>query len=96
MNCYVLVGCDIIITKDKGVSRIHAEILVDALTSTDSLQTKSLSLSCEVRIRDCSKYGTFVNRNPGAIEKVHELPNKETSLTDGNLISFGTGNATYK
>lgn len=85
-------GCDIIINKDKGVSRIHAEILVDKLNSLNPLN-KRLS---KVRIRDCSKYGTFINKNLGQKEKVHELPNKETTLEDGDLVSFGTGNATYR
>ncbi|GMN51353.1 hypothetical protein TIFTF001_020492 [Ficus carica] len=89
-------GCDIIITKDKGVSRVHADIIVDALTSSNPLPSKSSSLSFKVRIRDCSKYGTFINKNLGSMEKVHEFPNKETSLADGNLLSFGTGNANYK
>ncbi|KAF3444240.1 hypothetical protein FNV43_RR13930 [Rhamnella rubrinervis] len=88
-------GCDIIITKDKGVSRVHAEILVDVMTSTIPLSQPSLS-SCKVLIRDCSKYGTFINKNFGSMEKVHLFPNKETTLRDGDLISFGTGNATYK
>lgn len=89
-------GCDIIITKDKGVSRVHAEIFVDAMTSSNPLLSKSSSESFKVRIRDCSKYGTFINKNLGSMEKVHEFPNKETSLADGNLLSFGTGNASYK
>ncbi|KAG5530175.1 hypothetical protein RHGRI_030522 [Rhododendron griersonianum] len=29
----------------------------------------------------------------GSKEKVHEFPNKESSLKDGDLVSFGTGNA---
>ncbi|PON34005.1 Nibrin [Parasponia andersonii] len=89
-------GCDIIITKDKGVSRVHAEIFVDSMTSANPLHTKTSSLSRKVRIKDCSKYGTFINKNLGSMEKVHEFPDKETSLTDGNQISFGTGNATYR
>ncbi|KAA8547636.1 hypothetical protein F0562_004065 [Nyssa sinensis] len=89
-------GCDVIINKDKGVSRIHVEIVVDAMVSLDHLQNKSSNVSSKVRIRDCSKYGTFINKNLGSKEKVHEFPNKETTLKDGDLISFGTGNATYK
>lgn len=96
MNPVVLVGCDIIITKDKGVSRVHAEIVVDVMTYTASLQTESSSSSCKVLIKDCSKYGTFINKNLGSMEKVHQFPNKETILRDGDLISFGTGNATYR
>lgn len=86
-------GCDIIINKDKGVSRIHAELLVDEMIS---LQNKSSTVSSKVRIRDASKYGTFVNRSNNIKEKVNEFPNKEMFLKDGDLVSFGTGNATYR
>ncbi|MBA0743237.1 hypothetical protein Gogos_005942, partial [Gossypium gossypioides] len=78
-------GCDIIIHKDKGVSRIHAHIMVDEMTQ-----------SCQVRIRDLSKYGTFINKNLSSNKKVHHFPNKQTSLEDGDLLSFGTGNGTFR
>lgn len=89
-------GCDVIVNKDKGVSRIHAELVIDAMTSSDHLKKKSSVKSSNIRIRDCSKYGTFINKNLGSKEKVHEFPNKETTLEDGDLVSFGTGNATYR
>ncbi|CAK8537990.1 unnamed protein product [Lathyrus sativus] len=81
-------GCDVIITKDKGVSRVHAEIVVNSMSMSNPLPN--------VQVRDCSKYGTFVSKNVGLKKKVHELPNKETALHDGDLVSFGTGSATYK
>ncbi|XP_058748017.1 nibrin homolog [Vicia villosa] len=81
-------GCDVIVTKDKGVSRVHAEIVVNTMNTSNPLPN--------VQIRDCSKYGTFVSKNIGLKKKVHELPNKETALHDGDLVSFGTGSATYK
>lgn len=90
------VGCDIIINKDKGVSRIHAEILIDEMVSFDNSQNQYSDLPSKVRIRDCSKYGTFINRNMGSKEKVQEFPNKEASLKDGDLVSFGSGTATYR
>lgn len=89
-------GCDVIVNKDKGVSRIHAEIVVDEMASMGSLQNKSSNSSSIVRIRDCSKYGTFIIKNTGSKEKVHEFPKKETTLKDGDRVSFGTGNATYR
>ncbi|XP_034682569.1 nijmegen breakage syndrome 1 protein isoform X2 [Vitis riparia] len=89
-------GCDVIVKKDKGVSRIHAEIIVDSMISLDPQWNKSSNVSSNVRIRDCSKYGTFINKNLGSKEKLHEFPNKETTLKDGDLVSFGTGNATYR
>ncbi|KAM7515945.1 hypothetical protein LguiA_005528 [Lonicera macranthoides] len=89
-------GCDVIINKDKGVSRIHAEIVIEEMISLDNLQKKSSNISSKVQIRDCSKYGTFINKNLGSKEKVHEFPNRETTLKDGDMVSFGTGNATYR
>ncbi|KAI3462253.1 hypothetical protein Pfo_018916 [Paulownia fortunei] len=88
-------GCDIIVNKDKGVSRVHAEIIVDEMICMDHLQKRHSDNSSEVQIRDCSKYGTFINKNLSK-EKVHEFPNKETMLKDGDLVAFGTGNAKYR
>ncbi|PWA59004.1 nijmegen breakage syndrome 1 [Artemisia annua] len=85
-------GCDIIVNKDKGVSRVHAELVVDAMVVLDDTKKKSSG----VRIRDCSKYGTFVKKPVGVKEKVHEFPNKEMMLDESDLVSFGTGNATYR
>lgn len=90
-------GCEVIINKDKGVSRVHAEIVVNAMSSLNPQQSKSSNMFSEVCIIDCSKYGTFIKRNfESSKERVHELPNKETILKDGDLVSFGTGNATYR
>ncbi|XP_059285571.1 nibrin homolog isoform X5 [Lycium ferocissimum] len=89
-------GCDVIVNKDKGVSRIHAEILIDEMISLDHSLKKPSNILSKVRIKDCSKYGTFLNKDLDSKEKVHEFPNKETMLKDGDLVSFGTGNATYR
>ncbi|KAI4307739.1 hypothetical protein L6164_030893 [Bauhinia variegata] len=90
-------GCDVIITKDKGVSRVHAEIIVNAMTPLNSPLNEPSDLSTtRVQIRDCSKYGTFISKNGGHRKKVHEQPNKETSIEDGDLLSFGIGSATYR
>ncbi|KAB5521993.1 hypothetical protein DKX38_026312 [Salix brachista] len=83
-------GCDVIISKDKGVSRVHAELVVDEMISMDHpLHIKSVP--SRVLIRDCSKYGTYINK-----EKVHDFLNKETFLKDGDVVSFGTGTAAYR
>ncbi|QCE01107.1 nijmegen breakage syndrome 1 protein isoform X2 [Vigna unguiculata] len=89
-------GCDVIITKDKGVSRVHAEIVVNTMNLVNSLPNECSHLSPSIHIRDCSKYGTFISKNVGPKKKVHELPNKQTPLEDGDFVSFGTGSATYK
>lgn len=92
----MLTGCDVIITKDKGVSRVHAEIVIKAMTALNALPNEHSGMSSSVLIRDCSKYGTFISKNVEPRKKVHELPNKETTLEDGNIVSFGTGNAIYR
>ncbi|KAK4409442.1 Nijmegen breakage syndrome 1 protein [Sesamum angolense] len=89
-------GCDIIVNKDKGVSRVHAEIIVDEMICLDHLAKRHSNNSSKVRIRDCSKYGTFISKNLVSKEKVHELPNRETMLKDGDIVAFGTGNAKYR
>ncbi|KFK37723.1 hypothetical protein AALP_AA3G021200 [Arabis alpina] len=90
-------GCDIIINKDKGVSRIHAELTFDATAvSTSSRRNKSSETSFVICVKDCSKYGTFIKTDIGTKDKVHELPNKEKFLKDGDVITFGTGAATYR
>lgn len=88
-------GCDVIINKDKGVSRVHAEIVIDAMIALDT-QRNTSRIATKVRIRDCSKYGTFINKDLVSKKKVHEFPSRETTLQDGDLVSFGTGNATYR
>lgn len=89
-------GCDIIINKDKGVSRVHAEIIVNEMICMDHLEKRHSNDTSKVQIRDCSKYGTFIDTNLGSKEKVHEYPNKETTLKDGDVVAFGTGNAKYR
>lgn len=85
-----------IINTDKGVSRIHAEVIIDSMNPLER-KSRSTNSSSNARIKDLSKYGTFINKKTGGAEtKVSEYPNKEAPLKDGDLLSFGTGNATYK
>ncbi|XP_021746816.1 nijmegen breakage syndrome 1 protein-like isoform X2 [Chenopodium quinoa] len=89
-------GCDVNIANDKGVSRIHAEIIVDIMESLKPFDKRSSSVSSKVRIRDCSKYGTFIVKDSGRKEKVHDSPGKEIYLKDGDLVKFGSGDLTYR
>ncbi|KAL9271644.1 Nibrin-like protein [Drosera capensis] len=89
-------GCDVIINKEKGVSRVHAEMLIDSMACLGSIENRSSGIKSYARIRDCSKYGTFIVHDGDSKIKVHECPSKEATVQDGDLISFGTGNATYR
>lgn len=66
------------------------------MTCLNAPHKKPSNILSKVSIRDCSKYGTFIDNNAGEKEKVNELPNKEATLEDGDLVSFGTGNANYR
>ncbi|KAL5993418.1 Mre11 complex subunit Nbs1 [Asimina triloba] len=82
--------CDVAIQNDRGVSRIHAEIIIDAMTSRDPAENTSDSFLSSVRIKDLAKYGTFINKGKES-KAVNELPNKVKTLKNGDQISFGTG-----
>lgn len=48
-----------------------------------------------VRILDRSKYGTFVKRNEGS-EATRLKKDEDVVLRDNDLITFGTGSATFR
>lgn len=62
----------------------------------DRLKNRHSENSSKVQVKDCSKYGTFIDRNQDSKVKVHEFPDKETTLQDGDVVQFGTGNARYR
>ncbi|MQL72211.1 hypothetical protein Taro_004518 [Colocasia esculenta] len=90
-----LSNCDVIIQTDRAVSRVHAEIIVDVMAPRSSSRNRSSNDLPNVRIRDLSKFGTFINKDSGS-QAVNTFPNKKAVLKDGDLISFGTGIATFR
>ena len=58
-------------------------------------QIKSMANRPFARVRDLSKFGTFVNKESGN-QPVNTLPKKETFLKNEDLLSFGTGDATFR
>ncbi|XP_078448561.1 nijmegen breakage syndrome 1 isoform X2 [Wolffia australiana] len=85
--------CDIIIQTDRAISRIHAEIIIDGMHPENS--NRGSTESRYARIKDLSKFGTFINKESGS-KPVNTLPMKESFLRNGDLVSFGTGNATFR
>ncbi|XP_077220610.1 nijmegen breakage syndrome 1 [Tasmannia lanceolata] len=81
-------GCDVIVPTDKGVSRHHADLVLDAMISQGTLHDISASFPSDVRIIDHSKYGTYINKDAGT-KSVREMENNETTLKNGDLVSFG-------
>lgn len=92
---FSFVDCDIIVQTDTSVSRVHAEIIVDKMTFIDPSHSGSGTFPSYVRIVDRSRYGTSVNREFGA-EGVRLRKDQEAKLKDGDLVTFGTGNATVR
>lgn len=85
--------CDIIVQTDTSVSRIHAEIIVDEMTSCDTSHSESGAFPA--RIIDRSRYGTSINKAHG-VERVRLLKDQEVKLKDEDMVTFGTGNATFR
>lgn len=80
-------GCDIIVQTDTSISRNHADVIIDKMASVDQ------SSSC-VRVVDKSKYGTFISKGSGS--KVQLVKNKDAVLNEGDSVTFGTSNATFR
>ncbi|KAJ0967059.1 hypothetical protein J5N97_023976 [Dioscorea zingiberensis] len=83
--------CDITVQNDNAVSRLHAEIIFDDMVPW----RLNPPIQSSVRIVDRSKFGTWINKYLG--EKAVRLrENQEAMLNDGDSVTFGTGNATFR
>ncbi|CAL4925551.1 unnamed protein product [Urochloa decumbens] len=86
--------CDIIVQADTSISRVHAEIAIEKMVAWDPHSGGPASPSY-VRVVDRSKYGTFVNKVHGTQgSRLHK--DEDVMLTDGDAVTFGTGNATFR
>lgn len=86
--------CDIIVQTDTSISRVHAEIATEKMVAWDPHSGAPASPSF-VRVIDRSKYGTFVNKVHGTQgSRLHK--DEDMMLTDGDAVTFGTGNATFR
>ncbi|KAH7290495.1 hypothetical protein KP509_30G050900 [Ceratopteris richardii] len=84
----------VVIQTDKTVSRLHAEIIIDPLKSIND-STDRTSFKPRIILKDLSKFGSFVNRTAGS-KPVFSLPNKEKELNEGDIITFGTDNSSFR
>ncbi|PWZ21073.1 Nijmegen breakage syndrome 1 protein, partial [Zea mays] len=86
--------CDVIVQTDTSISRVHAEIAIEKMVAWDPHSGAPASPSF-VRVIDRSKYGTFVNKVHGTQgSRLHK--DEDMMLTDGDAVTFGTGNATFR
>ncbi|CAN6282682.1 unnamed protein product [Urochloa humidicola] len=86
--------CHVIVQADTSISRVHAEIAIEKMVAWDPRSGAPASPSY-VRVVDRSKYGTFVNKVQGTQgSRLHK--DEDVMLTDGDTVTFGTGNATFR
>ncbi|XP_052134039.1 nibrin homolog [Oryza glaberrima] len=86
--------CDVIVQTDTSISRVHAEIVVEKMVAWDP-QSGAPANPSYVRVVDCSKYGTFFNKVQGTQgSRLHK--DEDAMLADGDTVTFGTGNATFR
>ena len=70
------------------------EIAIEKIVAWDPHSGAPASPSY-VRVVDRSKYGTFVNKVHGTQgSRLHK--DEDVMLTDGDTLTFGTGNATFR
>ncbi|KAJ4784291.1 Nijmegen breakage syndrome 1 protein [Rhynchospora pubera] len=86
--------CDVIVQTDTSISRVHAEIIVDKMVSWEPANMGPASQS-HVHILDRSKYGTFLRRGADS-EATRLKKDEDVVLRDEDLVTFGTGNATFR
>ncbi|KAG0473301.1 hypothetical protein HPP92_015158 [Vanilla planifolia] len=87
--------CDIVVQMDTAVSRLHAEVIVDKMVSHDLCFLGQKTPNSHVKIKDYSKYGTFVNKELGPMS-TRLRHSEEVKLKEGDTVTFGTGNATFR
>lgn len=80
---------------DSAVSRFHAEIVVEKMISPDIFGTGSTDSNSHVRIRDSSKFGTFIYKELGS-KALCLRHGEEAILKEGDTVTFGTGNASFR
>ncbi|CAN6323681.1 unnamed protein product [Urochloa humidicola] len=86
--------CHVIVQADTSISRVHAEIAIEKMVAWDPRCGAPASPSY-VRVVDRSKYGTFVNKVQGTQgSRLHK--DEDAMLSDGDTVTFGTGNATFR
>ncbi|XP_062201125.1 nibrin homolog, partial [Phragmites australis] len=77
-----------------SISRVHAEIAIEKMVAWDPRSGAPASPSY-VRVVDCSKYGTIVNKVHGT-QGIRLHKDEGVMLSDGDTVTFGTGNATFR
>ncbi|KAJ7570527.1 hypothetical protein O6H91_01G124100 [Diphasiastrum complanatum] len=87
--------CHVILQADRTVSRLHAELTISPATPWLPTDSTTDIPAPELFLKDHSKFGTFVGKATGA-KPVFSSPDRVVSVKDGDLLTFGTGNTTFR
>ena len=87
---FLIAECYITIQTDKTISCLHANLITEEAkaTNTDIKDVANIP-RMSLRVHDLSKFGTFVNKQPGS-KPLTSMPGCEASLKDGDVVIFGT------
>lgn len=87
--------CYITIQSDRAISRLHANLITEAAPRPDSeVETVSDVPRMLLRVKDLSKFGTFVKKESDA--KAIALAGQETELREGDVVTFGTNKTSFR
>ncbi|KAG0619977.1 hypothetical protein M758_4G179300 [Ceratodon purpureus] len=88
--------CYITIQTDKTISRLHANLISEEAKAPKSNINDVADIPrMSLRVHDLSKFGTFVNKQPGS-KPLTSLPGSEASLNDGDVVTFGTNKTSFR
>jgi hypothetical protein len=74
---------------------LHANLITEAAPRPDSeVETVSDVPHMLLRVKDLSKFGTFVKKESDA--KVIALAGQETELREGDVVTFGTNKTSFR
>lgn len=85
--------CAVTINTDKTVSRLHADIIVGP--SLTVLPTEGAIPRPSIKIKDLSKFGTFINKQHES-HPIKDLPDAEAPLKDGDIVTFGSTHCSFR
>lgn len=93
---FLIADCYITIQTDKTISRLHANLITEEAKApkpdiNDVADIPRMSL----RVHDLSKFGTFVNKQPGS-KPLTSVPGCEAPLNDGDIVTFGTNKTSFR
>jgi hypothetical protein len=92
----IVAHCYMTIQRDKTISRLHANLITEEAKAPKSEINDVADIPrMTLRVHDLSKFGTFVNKQPGS-KPLTSAPGCEAALNDGDVVTFGTKKTSFR